>query len=92
MKKASYYTKKQLNTNNFGNNLITIECFLSADFKNQTEEHFNSCLEQAEKINSLLIDRNKCDNEEHYQQILFLANAFLKMSMIERRIGIVKND
>lgn len=92
MKKAHEYTPKQHRSNNFGNNHITIASMLSADFANQTNEHFSLCLEQVDKINRLLIDKNKCDNETHYEKVVLLANACLSMAMIERRLGIFEGD
>lgn len=85
------YTPKQMKSNNFGNNFITIECMLSADFANQTPEHFKKCLDEVPKINRLMIDKSKCDNEDHYQKVLMMANLTLSMAMIERRMGIVQS-
>ena len=92
MKKANHYTPKQFKTNNFGNNFITAESFLSADFKNQTEEHFKECLKQVPTINNLLIARDKCDSVEHYEQVKAFADICFSLAMIERRIGIVNNE
>lgn len=90
MKKAHEYTPKQHKQNNFGNNYITIESILSADFANHTPEHFKKCLEVVPTINEALIDKSKCDNEKHYQEVLFMANTFLSLAMMERRAGLVK--
>jgi len=92
MKKSHQYTPKQHLTNNFGNNFITAESMLSADFKNQTEEHFKECLKQVPVINNLFISKNKCDNDKHYEEIKTIADICLTMAMIERRLGIVKNE
>ena len=86
------FSPKDFKTNNFGNNHITIECLFSADFKNQTEEHFKECLKNVPVINNLFISKNKCDNDKHYEQIKTIADICLTMAMIERRLGIVKND
>jgi hypothetical protein len=84
------YAPKQFKTNNFGNNFITIESILSADFKNHTKEYFKRCLDEVPKINRLLIDKSKCDNDEHYDKVLAMADMCLSMAMIERRMGLVK--
>ncbi|EGZ8574270.1 hypothetical protein JHU79_004517 [Salmonella enterica] len=78
--------------NNLGNNYITIECLLSAPFHEHSPEHFAKCLAEVPKINRLLIDRRKCDNEEHYQRVLVMADVSLKMAMIERRMKIVNEE
>lgn len=91
MKKFSDYSAKQQRENNFGNNYITIEGMLSAPFSTHTEEHFKRCLDEVPRINELMIDRNKCDNEQHYQQVKLMADVLLSMAMIERRLGMVKN-
>lgn len=78
--------------NNLGNNYITIECLLSAPFHEHSPEHFAKCLAEVPKINRLLIDRRKCDNEEHYQRVLVIADVSLKMAMIERRMKIVNEE
>ncbi|MGQ4859192.1 hypothetical protein [Enterobacter roggenkampii] len=91
MKKFSDYSAKQQRENNFGNNYITIEGMLSAPFSTHTEEHFKKCLETVPKINELMIDKNKCDNEQHYQEVKMMADVLLSMAMIERRLGMVKN-
>lgn len=91
MNKANKYTPKQHLTNNFGNNFITIESMLSAQFKEHTNEHFKKCLDEVPNINKLLIDKTKCDNEEHYKKVLAMADLCLSMAMIERRIGLVNN-
>lgn len=84
MKKT--FTPSQFKKNNFANNHITVECMFSADFKNQTEEHFKKCLEQVPKVNRLLIDKSKCDNEEHYNRILCLADTLFTMTLLEKRL------
>lgn len=89
MKKAHEYTPKQHLTNNFGNNFITLESMLSADFKKQSNEHFEKCLKLVPVISSLLISKDKCDNEKHYQEVKAVADLCLSMAMIERRLGIV---
>ena len=78
--------------NNLGNNYITIECLLSAPFHEHSPELFAKCLAEVPKINRLLIDRRKCDNEEHYQRVLVMADVCLKMAMIERRMTIVNEE
>ncbi|CQU01679.1 MULTISPECIES: hypothetical protein [Enterobacteriaceae] len=78
--------------NNLGNNYITIECLLSAPFHEHSPELFAKCLAEVPKINRLLIDRRKCDNEEHYQRVLVMADVSLKMAMIERRMKIVNEE
>ena len=80
------FSPKDFKTNNFGNNHITIECLFSADFKNQTDEHFKRCLSEVPNINKLLIDKSKCDNEEHYQQVLCLADTLFSMVLLEKRL------
>ncbi|WP_136419503.1 hypothetical protein [Herbaspirillum sp. ST 5-3] len=85
------FTPAQFKKNNFGNNFITIESMLAADFANQTDEQFAKCLDTVPVINKLLIDKSKCDNEQHYKEILLLANTTLSLAMIERRMRIVKN-
>lgn len=85
------YAPRQFKKNNFGNNFITIESMLSADFASQTPEQFARCLDVVPKINELLIDKSKCDNENHCKEILLLANVSLSLAMIERRMGVVKN-
>lgn len=92
MKKAHEYTPQQLNSNNFGNNHITIESLLSANFSNQTDEHFGICLKLVPKINQLLISRDKCDSDKHYQEVKTVADICLSMAMIERRLGVVKQE
>jgi hypothetical protein len=86
------YTPEQFKANNFGNNFITIQSMLSADFAAHTDEHFAQCLDEVPKLNELLIDKAKCDNEEHYKQVLLMANVCLSMAMIERRLGVVKRE
>lgn len=78
--------------NNLGNNYITIESMLSAPFHEHSPELFAKCLREVPKINRLLIDRRKCDNEEHYQRVLVMADVCLKMAMIERRMKIVNEE
>ena len=39
-----------------------------------------------------MIDENKCDNEEHYQKVLIMADLCLSMAMIERRLGLVNKE
>ncbi|EIX9709522.1 hypothetical protein BB542_23785 [Escherichia coli] len=78
--------------NNLGNNYITIESILSAPFHEHSPELFAKCLAEVPKINRLLIDRRKCDNEEHYQRVLVMADVSLKMAMIERRMKIVNEE
>lgn len=86
------YSPKQFKFNNFGNNFITVESMLSADFVSHEKEQFAKCLDIVPKINELIIDKAKCDSEEHYKQVLFLANICLSMAMIERRLGVVKRE
>jgi hypothetical protein len=84
------FTPKQFKENNFGNNYITIQSMLSADFANHTDEHFKKCLDVVPTINKLFIDKDKCDNEQHYKEVLAMADMLLSMAIIERRLGIVK--
>ena len=69
-----------------GNHKITIESMLSADFANHTQEHFKKCLDTVPQINKLLISKDKCDNEKHYQDTLLVADMLLSLSMIEKRL------
>ncbi|EHW7011961.1 hypothetical protein K2U42_004505 [Salmonella enterica] len=78
--------------NNLGNNYITIECMLSAPYHEHSPELFAKCLAEVPKINRLLIDKRKCDNEEHYQRVLAAADMCLSMAMIERRMKIVNEE
>jgi hypothetical protein len=80
------FSPKDFKTNNFGNNFITMESLLSADFKNQTDEQFKRCLSEVQNINKLLVDKSKCDNEEHYKQVLALADTLLTMTLLEKRM------
>lgn len=79
-------------TSNMGNNYITIEGMMSAPYKEHSPELFSQCLKEVSNINRLLIDKRKCDNEEHYQKVLMVADMCLSMMMIERRLGIVNED
>ncbi|EBS4637000.1 hypothetical protein R3G25_004537 [Salmonella enterica] len=79
-------------TSNMGNNYITLECMMSAPFHEHSPELFAKCLAEVPKINRLLIDRRKCENKEHYEKVLMVADMCLSMMMIERRLGIVNED
>lgn len=78
--------------NNMGNNYITIEGMLSAPYKEHTAKQFVKCLKEVSNINRLMIDKRKCDNEEHYQKVLMMADFCLAMAMIDRRLGIVNEE
>lgn len=86
------FTPKQFMTNNFGNNFITLESMLSADFANQTNEHFEVCLGKAEEITRLFFSNGNFDNNNHKEEVVAVATMCLKMAMIERRVGLYKEE
>jgi len=91
MKKKTFKANDFIN-NNLGNNYITVKGMLSAPYAEHSDDHFRKCLNEATKINRLMIDKSKCDNEKHYQKVLVMADLCLSMAMIERRLGIVNKE
>ena len=71
------------------NHLITINSMLRHDYKSITKEDFDKCLLNLSDINKIIIDKNKCDNNENYKRVLDLADVCLKMALIERKLGLV---
>ncbi|ENY2968227.1 hypothetical protein ACFW7X_004469 [Salmonella enterica] len=92
MKIRKKFRPVDFKTNNMGNNYITIEGMMSANYKEHDSSLFSKCLKEVGNINRLLIDKRKCDNEKHYNEVLMVADICLAMMMIERRLGIVNED
>lgn len=91
MKKKTFKAQDFLN-NNVGNNYITVKVMLSAPYAEHSDDHFRKFLNEATKINRLMIDKSKCDSDEHYQKVLAMADLCLSMAMIERRLGLVNKE
>lgn len=87
VKKIKFYKNQSMD-----NHLITINSFLSADFKNKTEKEFKECLDLVPEINKLIICKRKCGSKKEYENTLSMANICLSMAMIERRLGYVEHE
>jgi hypothetical protein len=65
---------------------------MSAHYKEHTAKQFVKCLKEVSNINRLMIDKRKCDNEEHYQKSVDDGRFCLAMAMIDRMLGIVNEE
>ncbi len=68
-----------------GNNAITLEILLSANFANMSDEDFAQAIKYVDSLNRLMISRAKCNSPEHYEQVIFEANICLRMMLLRRR-------
>ena len=68
-----------------GNNAITLEILLSANFANMSDEDFAQAIKYVDPLNRLMISRAKCNSPEHYEQVIFEANICLRMMLLRRR-------